>query len=390
MPYENRESLHTNVWSSEQPFVDFQGVKSPVPGQKRLLSAVDATREFAISSLFITDITSVRYLTGFTGSAATLAIAATSQPSAFLCTDGRYAEQAKAELAAFGIGICEVVTTDPLAPDGLLRKLGGPTGVDGSRISYALATRLADLGLGPVNIGDRLVQLREVKDPREVALITAASQIAAAAIDATIQEATAATTELEFVGLFEYHLRRLGSDGPAFPTIVAAKERSSLPHAAPTSTPIGSSGPLLVDFGASVSGYHSDCSRTLLIGDPPPDFLTLETAVRKAQEAGVAAIKPGSLVNEVELEARRVLRECGVEHLLPHGVGHGVGLEIHEEPFTARRTPRVFVEGMTITVEPGVYIPRRFGLRIEDLFVVTPSGAEPLTNFGEPLRRLSL
>ncbi len=390
MPYQIPESLHTNVRSSEQLSSDRRSANAPVIGHNRLLSAVAATVDFAVSSLFITDITSVRYLTGFTGTAASLAISATGEPVAFLCTDGRYVEQAGAELAASGIRSCEVVTGDPLAAGGLLTRLGGPVGVDGARTPYALVARLADLGLAPVDIGDVLIQLRAVKEPEEVEQIAAASRIAQAAMDAALQETTAATTELELAGLFELHLRRLGASGSSFPTIVAAGQRSSLPHAAPTTSPIGGTSPLLIDFGALASGYHSDCSRTLLLEDSPAELVRLESIVREAQEAGAAAITPGAPVHEVEEAARRILRKHDVEHLLPHGVGHGVGLEIHEEPFTSRRTPQLFAEGMTVTVEPGVYLPGGFGIRIEDLFVVTATGAEPLTNFGEPFRRLSL
>jgi Xaa-Pro aminopeptidase len=239
--------------------------------------------------------------------------------------------------------------------------------------------QLIEAGHRPVDISAPLASMRAHKDPSEIAAITRASMVADRAITQTLTHLRDSPTELELAGWFEYYVRECGAEGVSFPTIIASGPRTSLPHAQPTRQRIVAPTPVVVDFGAIVDGYCSDSTRSFYLGDPPPSYRRAYEIVAAAKDAGVAKLRPGKTVHAVEQATREYLRDQGVEKYLLHGIGHGVGLEIHEFPFTATATDVAVEPDMCITVEPGLYYANDFGIRLEDLYLTTAETPISLT-----------
>lgn len=349
----------------------------------RLRAAMD---EAGVEALLVTHMTNIRYLSGFTGSAGLLAVTA---ESLHLVTDGRYADQAPEQLAAAGVeATVGVSSTDQKAL--VAGALGSVArlGLEAEHVSWAQHDRYAGEWFPDAELvaTSGLVEgLRLVKDPGEVARIAAAAAIADEALGRVLPMLGDGPTEAAFGRALDATIRELGASGNSFETIVASGPNAALPHARPTSRSIGAGELVVLDFGAVVDGYCSDMTRTVLVGDPDPATRELWELVVTAQAAGVAAVRAGVEVKEVDRACRDLITDAGHGEHFTHGTGHGVGLDIHEAPRVAASADATLAPGHVVTVEPGVYLVPHGGVRIEDTVVVTDDGCEPLTHFPKTL-----
>jgi Xaa-Pro aminopeptidase len=337
-------------------------------------------------AVLVTRLVNVRYLTGFTGSNAALLLC---EGATVLATDGRYTTQAGEQAPDVE------VLVDRECAAALVRRAGW---LGGKRVAFEAHDVTVDThdtlrgldGAPDLTPAGRVVEdLRRVKDDEELALLREACAISDRALLETLDGIAPGHTEREVARRLEHEMLELGADGPAFETIVATGPNSAVPHHRPTGREIERGDLLKIDFGARYRGYHADCTRTVVVGSEPADWQReIYEVVQRAQQAGREALAPGADVQEVDGAARRVVVEAGYGENFPHGLGHGVGLEIHEAPLMGysatgrldRRTP--------VTVEPGVYLPGRGGVRIEDTLVVADGPAELLTTTPKDLRVL--
>ena len=344
------------------------------------LAAVRAHAELGPDdALFVGDLVNIRYLTGFTGSAAMLLVGASG---ATLVTDERYVEQASAQSGAYA----EVVATVPAEQlDALARAGAGIRCVyfDPEQVTVDLFDRLAAaFSSAQVERRAGVVEVvRRVKGDDEVVRMRRAAQIAVAAHRRVVSSLDDEPTEIDLAHRFADAVRDLGADGLAFATIVAAGSRASMPHAVPTDRRVRDGDVLLMDFGAAVDGYLSDVTRTVVVGSASsPDAERLIAAVTEAHDAGIALAGPGVTHAAVDAECRRVLAGHGYDGEGPtHPFGHQLGLRIHERPFLTATATEALEPGNVVTVEPGVYLPGRIGCRVEDTVLITPTGTEVLS-----------
>jgi Xaa-Pro aminopeptidase len=356
-------------------------------GRQQRLAAQLAEKRLA--GMVVTHLANVRYLSGFTGSAGILAIAAGKRPKLAFFTDGRYTEQAHAE-----VHDAKVV----IAKKGALREAAGwlarhtatnaKMGFEADHCSFAAYQDLHKLEL-PLRWQPttRLVEtLRAVKEPAEVAQIRAAIDLASQVYDSIVADIRPGILESAIAAEMEFVCRRMGAERMSFETIVASGARSALPHGVASSKPIAADGFVIIDFGVVLGGYCSDMTRTVHVGKPNRRAERVYQAVLDAQLAGIKAVKGGAETSKVDYAARKILEKAGLEEYFTHSTGHGVGIEIHElpglrkVPKTATSDPPTRLEaGMVVTIEPGVYIPGYGGVRIEDMVLVTDTGCEVLT-----------
>ncbi len=340
-----------------------------------------AAKAAGVDGILITHLPDVRYLSGFTGSNAVLVLAS---GQATLFTDGRYTVQARAEAAGTKVVIAKkpavVAACEWLEAAGVKR-----CGFDATHTMVA-ALETMRKAVSPkvrrgmfVAVGPIVAGMREVKDADEINLIRAAALVGCDLFEGMLTYLEAGLTETEVAATLEYAARLAGAEGMSFDTIVASGERSALPHGHATSAKLPKQGFVTLDFGVILDGYCSDMTRTVHMGKTLPDERDVYDFVLEAQEAAVAAIAPGVTAGEVDEAARSVLRRVKLDKYFSHSTGHGVGLEIHEGPRLAAKQTQVLKQGMVITIEPGVYMPGRFGLRIEDMVLVTANGGEVLT-----------
>jgi Xaa-Pro aminopeptidase len=336
-------------------------------------------------ALLVTNLTNIRYLTGFTGSAALLLVPTNDTTESVFVTDGRYRDQAAGQLAAAGVaartvvGLEEDARRQALASAARgLRRLA----LEAENVSWAQQRRFAgewfpDAELVPT---DGLVEsLRLVKDAGEVARIQAACGMADAALAAVRHRLGEGVTEAEVALELEWQMRRLGAEGRSFETIVASGPNAAMPHHRAGSRRVVEGDLVVLDFGALVDGYHSDMTRTVMVGVASDTQSRMYDVVREAQAAGVAAVKAGAEARSVDDACRSVIREAGWDRAFLHATGHGVGLDIHEPPRVATTADAMLADGQVVTVEPGVYLAEHGGVRIEDTVVVTPEGCRTLT-----------
>ncbi len=331
-------------------------------------------------ALVVTDLTNVRYLTGFTGSAGVLVVRATDL---VLLTDGRYQEQAADQLAAAGVEADLVITRD--VPPRLADVVAGVgrVGLEADHVSWDTQRRWAEvLDVELVPTVALVLDLRAVKDDGEVARLERAAAIADEALAAVRHLLTEQPTERELARALEAAMLDRGAQGPSFETIVASGPNGARPHARPSDRVIGGTGEpelVVLDFGALYDGYHSDMTRTLAVGEPTPTQQRMLDVVASAQAAGVAAVRAGVRCVAVDQACREVIGDAGWADAFVHGTGHGIGLVIHEEPRLSPESASLLAPGQCVTVEPGVYLPEHGGVRIEDSVVVTATGCRPLT-----------
>jgi Xaa-Pro aminopeptidase len=316
-----------------------------------------------------------RYLSGFSGGEATLYITA---EKAFLLTDFRYIEQAKTQSPEF-----EVIKTgqDHFESLAEIGKQAQRVGFEGDFVTYLNFGKLknafpqAEL----LSLPNLVSYLRSVKDQAEIETIRQAVRIADDAFSLVLKSIEIGQTEEE-IGLdLEYSMRQAGASGGSFEFIVASGVRSALPHGTATSKTVHFGEFLTMDFGAIYQGYCSDITRTVYLGQPEEKHREVYEIVLAAQRAGIAAVAPGRTGKEVDAVARKIITDAGYGEYFGHGLGHSVGLAIHEGPNLNMREERVLEPGMVITVEPGIYIPDWGGVRIEDIVLVTKDGCEVLT-----------
>ena len=329
--------------------------------------------------------TSIRWLTGFGGSLAWVVI---DDDRLVLVTDGRYAERAAADLAANdladgGLGTeLEVRTKRPELVDAMVAAASATRATvlaEAEHLSHAAWTALAErLPLEPA--GGIVEQLRRLKDPGELARMSKAAQIADATLDAVVPMLSERPTEADVRDELEHRMRRAGADGPSYDTIVASgPELAARPHHKTSRRTIVEGDTVIIDVGALVDDYHSDMTRTFVVGEIDARQQEIYDLVLAAQLAGLAAVRPGVAAAELDEACRAVFRDAGYADWFIHGTGHGVGLDIHEEPFAAATSTAVLAEGDVVTVEPGLYRDGFGGVRIEDLVSVTATGCATLT-----------
>ena len=336
-----------------------------------------------LSGLLVTHLPDVRYLSGFTGSSAALAV---TRRGARLFTDGRYTVQAAAEVNAAQVEIVSGASA-VAAVQWLAAQPGAEfAGFDANWTTVAELGRWRDalparLRRGFLSaLAAPLVQnLRLVKDEDELALMREAALLGCRLFEHVLGFVRPGMAETEVAAELEYKARLLGAEGMSFETIVASGARSALPHGRATAAPLPRRGFLTLDFGIIHGGYCSDMTRTVYLGKPKVDERKAYEAVLEAQEAAVAAVAPGVRCGEVDVAARSVLRKAGLAEAFTHSTGHGVGLEIHEPPRVGAGQTTRLQAGMVVTIEPGIYLAHRFGIRIEDMVAVTVSGGQVLT-----------
>jgi Xaa-Pro aminopeptidase len=331
--------------------------------------------------LLVTNLTNIRYLTGFSGSAGMLLV---TPDDALIVSDGRYrdelAEQVEAASAPVRIEIGSLAAQWEFveqAAKGIPR-----LGLEAHTVTWAEQQRLAgDLPAGTrlVAVANAVEALRVIKDDGELARIECAADVADVAFAQVKELLTQAPTELEFAMALDFEMRRRGADSVAFESIVASGPNGALPHAQPSSRRVEPAELIVIDFGATIDGYRSDMTRTVSVGDPRPDQHDVIEAVLSAQRAGVRALRAGVTGGEVDAVCRDSLASAGLGDAFLHGTGHGVGLDVHEAPSVSQNSTDILEAGAVVTVEPGAYLYPNGGARIEDTLVVTDSGSRVLT-----------
>ena len=338
-----------------------------------------------MAALLVTRLVNVRYLSGFTGSNAALLIRADDEMPV-LATDGRYRTQAPQQAPDAEIVIeraCGPFLAGRAATDGVGR-LGFESHVVTVDGFDALAREARDVEL--VRAAGMVEALREVKDAGEIALLRLACEAADAALADLVNKGglRPGRTEREVGRELESLMLDHGADGVSFETIVAAGANSAIPHHRPTDAVLAAGDFVKIDFGALVCGYHSDMTRTFVLGQAEQWQLDLYQLVAAAQQAGREAVRPGAVLRDVDAASRQVIADAGYADCFTHGLGHGVGLEIHEAPGISAAAAGTLLAGSAVTVEPGVYLPDRGGVRIEDTLVVGET-SDLLTQFPKEL-----
>jgi Xaa-Pro aminopeptidase len=340
-----------------------------------------------LDALLVTKLANVRYLTGFTGSAAMLLIAA---DDALFVTDGRYTEQSREQLSAAGvaagsggdvrieIGLTAAAQHARLA--GMVAA-GSRLGLEDHSVTWADQRGFVETfaGVELVPAGAMVEDLRRVKDAGEIDRIRRACAIGDEAFQALLPRLADGVTERQFALELEFAMRERGASGNSFDPIIAAGPNGAKPHARPSDRVIGRNELVVCDFGCIVDGYCSDMTRTVSIGDPGADARHLYDVVLASQQAGRARVAAEVPCAEVDRASRDVINDAGWGDAFSHSTGHGVGLEIHEAPRVAATGRDTLVVSDVVTVEPGVYLPGIGGVRIEDTVVVGAAGSEPLT-----------
>jgi len=347
----------------------------------------DRLRARELDAMLVTDLLNIRYLTGFTGSNAALLVHASDEPDAerrtVFCTDGRYTTQAAEQVPDLEHVVERASDLALAGRAGAEADSYRRVGFESGHVTVDRLDVLADT-VGAVELirAPGLVEaLRLVKDEGEIEALRMACAAADRALADLIEHGglRPGRTELEVARELEGRMLDHGAAGPSFDTIVAAGAHSAVPHHRPSGAILAAGDLVKMDFGALVDGYHSDMTRTVVLGTAADWQRELYELVRTAQSAGRAAVRVDADVKDVDSAARKVIEDAGHGEQFPHGLGHGVGLEIHEAPALSQRGDGRLEPGMAVTVEPGVYLPGRGGVRIEDTLVVRPDAPELLT-----------
>ncbi len=347
----------------------------------RLRSGLD---ENDLDALLATHLPNIRYLCGFTGSAAALIVA---ERGCILFTDGRYRTQAKAEVTEARIIIARkspAVAAAKWVAKQRRRSLPVSVGIEAESITVGMRDRLAAVLKGRAKVRLRpapelVERARMVKDAAEILRIRRAVELGASLFRIARKRIRPGVSEVEVAAAMEYEARCAGAEGMSFPTILASGPRSAIVHGRASTARIPRRGFVVCDFGVILAGYCSDRTRTVHVGRPSGEARQLYEAVLEAQQAAIEAVRPGVTAAEVDSAARHVLGKRKLARYFTHSTGHGLGLEIHEAPRLAMGQTQKLAPGMVITIEPGVYVPGKWGVRIEDVVVVTSSGCEVLT-----------
>ena len=331
-----------------------------------------------LDGFVVTHPANLRYLCGYTGSNGLLLFLAGRR---VFFTDGRYTQQAREEVRGARVVIAKGQLLDNAAK--LIGKLNSAAvGFEADCTSVAAADEMRKLVHHKIEwkaTTSLIMRQRMVKDVEELRIMSDAVKLGASVYEDALRIICPGVRESEIAGRLQYAAVRAGADGMSFQTIVAGGKRSALPHQRASSQRIPRRGFVVVDSGVILRGYCSDMTRTVHVGSVSGEQRRWYEAVLEAQLAGIAAVAPGKTAGEVDHAARQVLRRAGLERYFTHSTGHGVGLEIHEPPRLAKQQAERLEPGMVITIEPGVYVPGKGGIRIEDMLVVTGSGSQVLT-----------
>lgn len=340
----------------------------------------EALAERELDLAIVTNLVNVRYLSGFTG---TNGVCICGADTRLFLTDFRYTERAAAEVEGW-----ETVTIESDWLAGLAEHLSGMVGFEDDQMSVRTRARLGEKladGVELVPAGGMVEGLRRVKDADELASIAAAAELADDVWRWSLERGLGGRSEHEVARAAEARIRELGGE-PSFPAIVAAGPSGALPHAEPGEREIGRGELVVFDMGAKLEGYCSDGTRTFAVGDPGDAAREVYEVVRRAQAAALDAVRAGVSGEAVDSAGREVIDAAGHGDRFGHGLGHGVGLEVHEAPRLSQRSEDVLEAGEVVTIEPGVYLPGELGVRIEDLVVVTAEGYRNLSGLPKDLQ----
>ncbi|WP_342319823.1 aminopeptidase P family protein [Corynebacterium mayonis] len=349
--------------------------------RRRLASELAGRR---IDDMLVTNLTHVRYLSGFSGSNGSLLVS--KDRTASIATDGRYISQIAREVP----DIAAIIERN--TPPALLRGVaeGRRVGYEADYVSVAMLESLEKNlpeGVSLVPVTGVIEDLRLVKDSLELTKLTEVAALGVQALDELIQagELRAGRTEREVAADLEFRMRRLGSEHVSFDTIVASGPNAALPHYAAGDRTITEGDLVTIDFGAHRHGYNSDMTRTFAIGQLDPQLKEIYEVVLAAQLAGVKAATPGTELVDVDKACREIIEDAGYGDFFVHSTGHGIGLEVHERPSAAQNAQGSLAENMTVTVEPGIYLPDKGGVRIEDTLIITSGAPRIITNWAKEL-----
>jgi Xaa-Pro aminopeptidase len=337
-------------------------------------------------ALLINHLPNIRYLCGFTGSAGFLLV---EEAGSIFFSDVRYATQGRQEVKGAKVIIAHKAVLSAIAEwigARGKRSKGWTIGIESEHMTVAEKIRLAELlpkGRRLREASATVERARMVKDADELRSIRAAVKLGASLFDRALEVLRPGVQETDVAAEMEYAARQGGAEEMSFPTIIASAARSALPHGRASERVIAPGAFVVCDFGVILGGYCSDQTRTVWVGAAsggvPKEAVRAYESVREAQQAAVAAVRPGVSVAEVDAAARKVLNKAGLGRYFTHSTGHGVGLEIHEPPRIAAKQEEILRPGMVITIEPGVYFPGKWGVRIEDMVAVNEAGCEVLT-----------
>lgn len=342
-----------------------------------------------LGAILLTDPADIRWLTGYSGSNGAAMALASAPP--LLATDGRYTEQATRECPE-----AELLITRDLVEQLLLRlreNNASSLGVDPTSLTLSqfrlIGAHPALFGIRVQELEAPLAEMRRVKDIHELESIRSACKISTQALEALLETVAIGDTEVQIARRLEAFMGDLGADDRSFPTIVASGPNGGSPHHSPSHRKVAAGDLVTIDFGALVDGYHADCTRTVIVGAEPEEWQAdVYYAVKRAASAGRAAAAPGVPTAVVDAAAREEINKAEYAEFFVHGVGHGVGLDIHEAPQLGSATTGTLAISVPFTVEPGVYLPGKGGVRIEDTCVLLPDGLEVLTDFPRKLLRV--
>lgn len=327
-----------------------------------------AVTEAGLDSLLVTDLTNIRYLSGFAGTNGACLVGPGSH--VFL-TDFRYAERAATEIEGWTV---EIVTGEWLG--GLAKRLEGRVGIEDDHVTVRTAAKLAEAAGDTVELvdaGGKVEALRRIKETSEINRIAAAAELTDELYNETMERGLIGKTEAEISAHVVARMREEGAE-PSFPPIVASGPNGASPHAEPGPREVGKSELVTIDMGATLDGYCSDCTRTFATGMLEDRAAEIYEVTLKANDEALEAVRAGAIASDVDAVARNIIDAAGYGENFGHGLGHGVGLEVHEGPRLGTRSEDVLAVGEVVTVEPGIYIPGFTGLRIEDLVVVGEAG----------------
>lgn len=341
-----------------------------------------------LDALVFTSPANIRYLCGFTGTDGVLVI--TAERDAFL-TDSRYTTQARQQVTA------DVFRQYSVKLDGIysyLEEAGSRrVGFEAETLPFATVQRLQERAVGRcewVPIVKELLPLRGEKDTAEIATLLEAARLNAEAFEDVLPLIRPGAAEREIALALEFALKRRGGEEKAFDFIVASGPRGAMPHGVASDRQIGNGELVTIDFGVRLGGYHSDETVTVAVGEVAPQLREIYDTVLEAHDRALRAVRPGVALREIDDIARRYIYESGYGDYFGHGLGHGVGLEVHEYPTVSPRSEELALTGMVFTVEPGIYVPELGGVRIEDMVEVTADGCRQLTRIPKNFRTLAV
>lgn len=355
------------------------------PGES-MEKRIERARSFlkGLDAILLLSRPSVTYLSGYTGSDAVYLY---TEEKAFLFVDSRNTLQARGETAD---EVREIRRRWEDIHPVLLEEGIKTLGIESNILDVDSFIRMKDLyrGIEMTPLGNQLRHLRAVKDSREIALIREAALISEQALDSVLEKGLVGRRESDVALDLEWEMRSRGASAPSFELLVASAQRSAMPHGAASDRVIGRDEVVIMDFGCVYRGYCSDQTVTVLTGDAPDGFREAYRRVQESQSRAMKAVAPGMKASDVDRIARDHLATSGLASFFGHGLGHGVGMEVHESPTVSPLSEDVLQEGMVITIEPGVYMPGKYGIRLEDMVVVTDNSCKRLTNLDKEIIRI--